>query len=298
MARIEKIAANGINIASSAIQKSDNKLQKVKFEGDANKLTDALNGLASSNSILIKKDSLLGVNDIALLKGDKTKINIYSADKSDNIRRIPFYFDADNSKAIPEQGYMCSNPIQEAYLYKRTDKGRYNLAMFLRDMQYNNGKLSKRAIKAIKELGLDENELLQKINDNLTTQKKALEKLQPSTDDCILYRFLNLNYERKNLDDFIKLLSSLKVGDKTVLDWSPVHAAGDPKFLSQMSRILPLENHTIFRIKTPKGSKLIHGGADNLTKEMIFPSKAEFKLLDRNKFDSVDLWDFEYVLTI
>ena len=94
----------------------------------------------------------------------------------------------------------------------------------------------------------------------------------------------------------MKLLSSLKVGDKTVLDWSPVHAAGDPKFLSQMSRILPLENHTIFRIKTPKGSKLIHGGAENLTKEMIFPSKAEFKLLDRNKYDSVDLWDFEYVL--
>ena len=54
MARIEKIAANGINIASSAIQKSNNKLQKAKLEGDVDKLTDALNGLAASNSVLLR----------------------------------------------------------------------------------------------------------------------------------------------------------------------------------------------------------------------------------------------------
>lgn len=73
MAGIEKLVTNGLQVAQSAIQKSGGVLSAATkpIEAGSEKLTGALNGLAVSNSALVKKSSIPELVDetIELLNG-------------------------------------------------------------------------------------------------------------------------------------------------------------------------------------------------------------------------------------
>ncbi len=73
MAGIEKLVTNGLQVAQSAIQKSGGVLSAATkpIEAGSEKLTNALDGLAASNSALIKKSSIPELVDetIELLNG-------------------------------------------------------------------------------------------------------------------------------------------------------------------------------------------------------------------------------------
>ena len=295
MARIEKLVTNGLQVAQSAIQKSGSTLSTAKkpIEAGSEKLTGALNGLASTNSALIK-NPLSNIKDLSLLNGEKTKIDIHCLDKARNKQKFQFLFDADNSSVIPLQGHksglgvLCPEipdyPVQEAW---------YKLRYFLRDLQYNGGKFSEDAKSVLQELGIKEDDIMTRIANNLSKQENFISNLKPSKDDCILYRIMNVQCAN---DKFKELLYSLNPGEKFI-DFAPIHATGDPRYMSQMSEYFPVEKQDIFRIRTPKGSKLVSGKPveDGIT-EVIFPSKSVFKFLGRNNFDGMNLWDFAYTL--
>jgi len=291
MAGVEKLLINGLQSIPKATQKAANTLQETISLKAGSELTNALDCLATTNSILIKNNLMPNIKDVSLLNGEKTKVNIHITDKTGMERILPFLFDSDNSNVLPMQGHFCGNPIQEAYISGKNIR----IAPFLRDMQYNNGEFSQEAIEIMEEIGISKNKLLQIINENLTQQEKALQEMQPSAKDCILYRYLDLTFDDEKFKKFKKLLSDLQIGDETILDWSPMYAAGDPNFLTDVTINMPLEEHTIFRILTPKGSKLVHGGVEDVAKEMIFPSKSKFKLLAKHNYQGLNLWDFKYI---
>ncbi len=295
MSGIEKIVNNCTQLASQAIQKTGSIIQSgtKPIEAGSEKLARTLDGIATTNTALIKKKSALDIKDFSLLNGDKTKIFIHSKDKAGNTNKIPFLFDIDNSGAIPIQGHksglgvrcpeISDYPIQEAW---------YKLSYFLRDLQYNGGKFSDEVKSLLDGLGIKEEEMMARIAENLKKQNKLVSNLKPSEGECILYRFISSIPE-----NFKNFLDGLNPGDTKIMDYAPIHTTGDVKFVEQMSECFPNEVTNMIRIKTPKGSKLISGKpVEDGGTEVIFPSKSVFKFLGKQISDGLNLWDFEYIL--
>ncbi len=189
-----------------ATQKVANTLQETVSSKVGSELTSALDCLATTNSILVKNNSIPNIKDVSLLNGEKTKANIHIMDKTGIERILPFLFDSDKSSVLPIQGHFCGNPIQETFIYGKNIR----IAPFLRDMQYNNGELSQEAIEILEEAGISKNKLLQMINENLAQQKEALQKMQPSTKDCILYRHLDLTFDDEKVESHLKNIQYLE----------------------------------------------------------------------------------------
>ena len=104
MAGVEKLITNGIQTASHVIQKIGNATSGVTKEMGTEKLTKTLDGIAATNSALIK-NSLSDTRDFSLLSGKRIRTVFCIKDKTGNTKKIPSFFDADNSKAIPLQGH-------------------------------------------------------------------------------------------------------------------------------------------------------------------------------------------------
>ena len=165
MAGIEKLITNGTQTASHVIQKIGNATSGVTKEMGTEKLTKTLDGIAATNSALIKNS----------LSDTRVRTVFCIMDKTGNTKKIPSFFDADNSKAIPLQGHKsglglaCPEipdyPIQEAW---------YKLRLFLRDLQHNNGTFSDETKNLLCDLDIKEDDIMKRIADNLEKQKQYL----------------------------------------------------------------------------------------------------------------------------
>ena len=127
----------------------------------------------------------------------------------------------------------------------------------------------------------------QKVQINLEMQKLNLEYIKPLEEDCVFYRGVNLGHSYVTYfhDEFVQLMNSLKKGQNVVLDWASMCTTNDFDYV-----LNTISQNDILRIKAPKGSKVATFGL-----ETRFPSKAEFKFLNKKKVGQFTFWDFEYI---
>lgn len=169
------------------IYKNNTNINFKKFHNKINCDSFIKSGKAVSFGNIDFKQNGLEPIDISLLGGPTQDITVSFGPRKTTAFRI----DMDNTDAIPIQG--INGPIWNAY-------SDVDLRFALREMEFNDGKLSdkfksnycnrNRRTDAGKEEYIEA--LIQKTHNNLAAQKEQLKELLPSTDDCILYRGVEL----------------------------------------------------------------------------------------------------------